>query len=100
MLRTTIPELPLPDEIRKRLLKGAMRSLAQAQLVDAWDWAARGHRKRARQEAKFAFKIDRRVALRAPLLVAATYLGLLLPPRLMRRLNRFRTATRHLLRPD
>ena len=100
MLRTTIPELPLPDESRKRLLKGAMRSLAQTQLVDAWDWAARGHRKRARQEAKFAFEIDRRVALRAPLLVAATYLGLLLPPSLVRRLDRFRAAARRLLRPD
>ncbi len=100
MLRTTIPELPLPDESRKRLLKAAMRSLAQAQLVDAWDWAARGHRKRGRQEAKFAFEIDRRVALRAPLLVAATYIGLLLPPSLVRRLDRFRAAARRLLRPD
>ncbi len=100
MLRTTIPELPLPDESRQRLLKGAIRSLAQAQLVTAWDLAARGHRKRARQEAKFALEIDRRVALRAPLLVAGTFLGLLLPPGLMRRLNRLRAAARHIFRPD
>ena len=100
MLRETIPDLPLSEDRRRKLLAAAMRSLAQAQLVTAWDYAARGERARARAEARFAFSIDKYVAVTSPHLAAATYLGLFLPPSLMRRLNTFRAAARPIFRRD
>ncbi len=100
MLRETIPSLPIADNKRKRLLRLAMRSLAQTQLVTAWDCAASGERERAREEARFAMRIDPRVMLRAPFLVTATFFGSYMPSWLVRLLNRLRPAVRPLFRPD
>ncbi len=100
MLRETIPRLPVGESERRDLLQRAMRSLTQAQLVAAWSWAAKGDRARARVEARFAFQIDRSVALRSPQLVAAMYAGLLLPKWLVQLLNRHRSLLRPVFRRD
>ena len=100
MLQEAIPHLPLPERRRRELLDAAMRSLAQTQLVDAWAWGVDGDGRRARAEARFAFSIDRRVALRAPLLVAAAYAGSFLPSTVLRRVNAGRSALRAIVRRD
>ena len=98
MLTATIPTLPLPPEQRADHHRRALRAFAETQLVLAWDLAAAGHRHHARQEARFALRIDRSVILRSPALVAGAFLASWLPPTLIRQLNRARTRLRPLLR--
>ena len=92
MLLATIPSLPLPPPRRADLLRTALRSLAQTQLVTAWDAARAGERSRARREVRFAFSIDASVALRAPQMVAAAYLASWMPAGLLNGLDRLRAA--------
>jgi hypothetical protein len=98
MLRRTIPGLPLPAAERDRLLKLALRALAETQLVSAWELARNGDRKRARTEARYAFSIDRGVAWRTPQLVAAAYAASFLPRGMIRSLDHWRAQARPLFR--
>jgi hypothetical protein len=98
MLRRTIPGLPLPAAERDRLLKLALRALAETQLVSAWELARNGDRKRARTEARYAFSIDPGVAWRTPQLVAAAYAGSFLPRGMIRGLDHWRAQARPLFR--
>ena len=98
MLGATIPTLPLPQERRDELLAMAMRSLAETQLVTAWDLAAAGLKAEARREAAYAFEIDRALAFKSPHLVAAAYVANILPPRVVGLLNRARKTARPVFR--
>ncbi len=98
MLRSTIPDLPLPPERRAELLGTAMRYLAETQLVDAWDFALKGRHKLARQNARFAFQIDPMIAARSPHLVAAAYTGSVLPAPVLGLLNQLRPRLRRVFR--
>lgn len=98
MLRETIASLPLPAYRRRALLDTAMRSLAETQLVTAWDLASQGMRSQARQEARYAKEIDPSVTRRTPLLVAAARLGAVMPAGVVRALDRFRARLRPVLR--
>jgi glycosyltransferase involved in cell wall biosynthesis len=98
MLREVIPTLPVRPAARRALLETAMHALAETQLVTAWDAARAGEREVARSEARFAFTIDRGVALRAPHLVLAAYLASWLPGEWVNRLNRWRARARPIFR--
>ena len=100
MLRETIPALPLSQSDCHRLLRRALISSAQDQLVAAWDLAMLGQGPRARIEAGFAFQIDRAVAFRVPLLVIGAYMGSYLPARLPRFIDRWRAELRPFVRRD
>ena len=98
MLWATIPGLPLPATRRAELLKIALRSLAETQLVTAWDAARAGESARAREEARFAFTIDPTVGFRSPQMVAAAYLASWLPGWILNRLDQARAVARPVFR--
>lgn len=98
MLRAIIPELPLPAPERDRLLRIGLRSLAEVQLIFAWEFARRGERRIALHEARYAFAVDGAIALHSPQLVVAAYLGCLLPSGAVKRLNKLRGWARPLFR--
>jgi glycosyl transferase family 2 len=98
MLHAVIPELLLPAAERDRLLRIALRSLAEVQLIFAWEVARRGERRTALSEARHAFVIDRAIVLHSPQLVAAAYLGCLLPSGAVKQLDKLRGLLRPLFR--
>lgn len=98
MLRSTIPDLPLPAGTRADLLDSAMRSLAETQIVDAWDLARDGLRRASRMNIAYAFRIDPAILMRSPHLVGAAYAGSILPARVLRRLDSLRSRVRPVFR--
>jgi hypothetical protein len=94
MLWATIPTLPLPPAQRALLLRSALRSLAETQLVTAWNAAREGESARARSEARFAVRIDASVLFRSPQMVAAAYGASWLPTPLLNKLDQLRTRAR------
>ncbi|MDA0350949.1 MAG: glycosyltransferase [Chloroflexi bacterium] len=98
MLWETIPTLPVPNARRALLLRGALEAFAEQQLVLAWDLAKAGDGQAARQQARFAFHVDRTVLMRSPPLVVAAFVGSYFPPPLIRGLDRLRGALRPIFR--
>lgn len=98
MLRSTIPDLPLPAATRADLLELSMRSLAETQLVDAWDLSLNGLRRASRMNIAYASHIDPAIFVRSPHLVGAAYAGSMLPARLLRRLDSLRSRARPVFR--
>lgn len=98
MLWTTIPNLPLAANRRAALLRIALKSFAEEQLVLGWDLACAGDGAAAREQARFAFEVDRTVMLRSPQLVVAAFLASWLPAPPLRVLNRLRATLRPFFR--